>query len=902
MSKLNNVVQNSSKTEKFLMIIVSIIVVSTILSFIVKEIIDVHEKESYKIGVVVPSNEKLAQAMLNGIDTYIQKINKDKTSQYNYQMEVIKDDEKDLITKLNQLSTSENIVGIIGFYNNQNLIDSIQNINFPIYTLTKPSNDTNLNINSLIQNETQKAQFIANYMRNVKKEHFSYFVHDNSSKCENELKEFENLYNRFEIPLKGIVSLKDDITNYFKKVSIGAVYVCGDENSSLNILKKIQDSKTELNIYTNQNMALNSVKNSQKNSADILDGIFVATPLLFDTSTQEAQTFLNNYKKLYKEDPDWLGAIFYDMAKIAFEKKLFLNQSINGVIKDYDMSENRTDIAIKMGQFNGDQLISAPIQLQAIKNKHSIGNYIQALRDGRVLYVNDKFMYKTNVVYTGIKVNSIGNIKEDEESVEVDFSIWFRYQGDFDPSETIFLNSDIELKNPEEKIDMENDHYVRFRSKGIFKMNFEDSKKSYGTNTINILYRHKKLNHNNLIFVTDVLGMAPNDEILQQMQERKVLDGNLGWNINDFAISQYLNKDFSEGKPQYIGYQGEESLFSTVNISLKIESSMLNAKDFIDKKYFIYLMILGLVGLISARLMDLKKLGRYWYFHSFILRTIFLPIFIISAGNLLLDWAYVNIDYIITGYLVIVYESIWWIAPAYLINTGIKRFVWNQLEEKAGRKIPAIVMILSSFSIYSLALSGMIAFVFHQELTSILAASGVIAMVVGLAIEANIANVFSGLILNMDKLFKVGERIEFDDICGEVVDISWRTTKIKQWDGAIFTIPNDTISNTQIKNISRTEVFLIEKNIDISANIDPVKVVELLNEALFNCETLVKKDDEYYGCQAFFAGYHSIGAGKWAGNYLLCFSIEDYYELEVNEDEIWTNIYSVFQKEGLNVF
>ena len=65
-----------------------------------------------------------------------------------------------------------------------------------------------------------------------------------------------------------------------------------------------------------------------------------------------------------------------------------------------------------MGQFNGDQLISTPIQLQDIKNKHSISNYIQALREGRVLFVNNNFMYKTNVVYTGIKVNSITNIKQ----------------------------------------------------------------------------------------------------------------------------------------------------------------------------------------------------------------------------------------------------------------------------------------------------------------------------------------------------------------------------------------------------------------------------------------------------------------------------------------------------------
>ena len=182
-----------------------------------------------------------------------------------------------------------------------------------------------------------------------------------------------------------------------------------------------------------------------------------------------------------------------------------------------------------------------------------------------------------------------------------------------------------------------------------------------------------------------------------------------------------------------------------------------------------------------------------------------------------------------------------------------------------------------------------------------LAASGVIAMVVGFAIQANIANIFSGLVLNMDRPFKVGEVVELDDICGEVLDISWRTTKIKNWDGIIYTIPNDQLSNTQMKNISRTEVFLFEKYINLNPDIDPTLAAKLINEALMQCETIVEKDHEYYGAEALYSG-HVIEGEQWVGRYLVWMSTKDYYDYEIAENELWSKMYEVFKRENLELY
>lgn len=896
MSKLKELIRESTKTEKFLVIVVAIVAISAFLSFIVKEILDSQEKELYTIALIVPNNQVRSASMIDGVQLYIDKMNQDKKSKYHFEVDLFKENDPTLYSKIKNMDEKRNYVGIIGTKGQSDSLRGLNKLNLPLFLMSPSSSyDKQKNVNYFVDDTLKKTAFIANYMRNIKKEHFTYFAHDGSTECKQQYQEFDNLYKRFEIPLQGSVSTDQNIKSYFEKVNFGAVYVCGDEKTSMKILNDIEASKTELNTYASPSLAIHASGN------ETLNGVFTTSPLLFDTSNEEAQNFLNFFQETKKYDPDWISAIFYDMTKVAFEKKLTQKSVIDGAISNYDISRNEFELPIKMGQFNGDRLISTPIQLQNIKNKHSISNYIQALRDGRVLYVNNKFMYKTNVVYTGIKINSINAIKADSEMAEIDFSIWFRYQGDFEPKDIEFLNSDVELKQPIEKIDIENDHYVLFRSKGWFKMNFGTDQRSYGSNSVNIVYRHKKLNQNNLLFVTDVLGMPTNSEIIRQMQTREVIDENQGWHVTDFYISQSLDKDLSEGKPQYIGYQGEEPLFSTINVELKIESVMLKATDFIDKKYFIYFMIFGIVGLIGAKLMDAKRLGRYWYVHSYILRAVFLPMFVISLGNIVLDWAYVAVDPITTGYLVLLYESLWWIVPAYLIDMAIRRFIWNYLEEKAGKKIPAIIVILASFVIYSLAASGVIAFVFHEELTSMLAASGVIAMVVGFAVQANIANIFSGLVLNMDKLFSVGEIIEFEEICGEVIDIGWRSTKIRNWDGMIFTLPNDTISNTQIKNISRTELFLFEKTVQVHHEVDPEKAVQLLNEALQNCELVVAKDDDYYGAEAIYIGHHVIEGEQWVGRYLIWFTTKDYYDMELAENEFWSHVYTLFHKENIDI-
>jgi len=134
------------------------------------------------------------------------------------------------------------------------------------------------------------------------------------------------------------------------------------------------------------------------------------------------------------------------------------------------------------------------------------------LKQGRVLYVNDRFMYKTNVVYTGLQVKEISEINTEENTFTLDFLIWFRYRGKFEPQDIKLLNAvdPIELEEPVDERQIGDMTYRLYRVKGKFRFNFSDTKRAYGDYLAGVAFSHNRLNKDNLQYVVDVLGVGLN--------------------------------------------------------------------------------------------------------------------------------------------------------------------------------------------------------------------------------------------------------------------------------------------------------------------------------------------------------------------------------------------------------
>ena len=146
-----------------------------------------------------------------------------------------------------------------------------------------------------------------------------------------------------------------------------------------------------------------------------------------------------------------------------------------------------------------------------------------------------------------------------------------------------------------------------------------------------------------------------------------------------------------------------------------------------------------------------------------------------------------------------------------LIASIISRSVDRALT-RSQRFDPTVANFLSNvvkYALWALVLVTVLS-QFGVETTSILAALGGMALAVGLALQGTLSNVASGVMILVQKPFKVGEAISAGSITGTVQNIGLFTTELKQFDGLFVMIPNSELWNQAIVNFHRHPIRRFE--------------------------------------------------------------------------------------------
>jgi len=153
-------------------------------------------------------------------------------------------------------------------------------------------------------------------------------------------------------------------------------------------------------------------------------------------------------------------------------------------------------------------------------------------------------------------------------------------------------------------------------------------------------------------------------------------------------------------------------------------------------------------------------------------------------------------------------------------------------------KIPEIISLLVEVLLFIIPTLMVLSGVFEFELTSILATSGILAAIIGLAIQANLSNILSGVFVNLERPFRPDEYVSINDISGLVIDVTWRSTRIRTFENTEVTIPNELVASSIINNWSRTdkvklsEGFRLFNSLSFNPRHDPRHISQLLSNAL----------------------------------------------------------------------
>lgn len=134
---------------------------------------------------------------------------------------------------------------------------------------------------------------------------------------------------------------------------------------------------------------------------------------------------------------------------------------------------------------------------------------------------------------------------------------------------------------------------------------------------------------------------------------------------------------------------------------------------------------------------------------------------------------------------------------------------------------------------------------FNYNINGIIAGFGVGGVILTLAAQDTAKNLFGGIMLVIDKPFKVGDWIETKNYEGYVEDITFRSTRIRSFENSVVNIPNAVLSNESIVNWSRMQKRKYKTTIKLPLD-TRVEVIESLIDKiefmLENSESIIDED------------------------------------------------------------
>lgn len=152
----------------------------------------------------------------------------------------------------------------------------------------------------------------------------------------------------------------------------------------------------------------------------------------------------------------------------------------------------------------------------------------------------------------------------------------------------------------------------------------------------------------------------------------------------------------------------------------------------------------------------------------------------------------------------------------------------KQLNNFVSKVIKAIIYIIAGY---------LIMLELGYNLGGLFTGLGISSVVIALAAQDIAKNLFGGIAILTDKPFKVGDTIEMGGYYGVVVDISFRSTKIREIDNTIVTIQNSTVASSFIKNWSNINRRRYDVTLNLPLNTPKQKIEKLVNKIRFTLST-----------------------------------------------------------------
>jgi small-conductance mechanosensitive channel len=232
----------------------------------------------------------------------------------------------------------------------------------------------------------------------------------------------------------------------------------------------------------------------------------------------------------------------------------------------------------------------------------------------------------------------------------------------------------------------------------------------------------------------------------------------------------------------------------------------------------------------------------------------------------------------------------WWLWAAWFLVGFLRAFV---IVERRPREAKLLRELLAGL-IYLAAVFAIIAYVFDLRIQGLLATSGVIAIILGLALQSTLSDVFSGIVLNFSRPYRPGDWINLEGGTeGRVIEMNWRATHVLTGRRDLAIVPNSTIAKSKIVNVSSPSgMHGSTITVQLATKTPPLTGIEILGRAILNCRLIVSAPAPLIAVKSINAAY---------SEFEMTFFVEDLASTTQAQNELFDLIFRHLAVAGIDM-
>jgi small-conductance mechanosensitive channel/CRP-like cAMP-binding protein len=233
-----------------------------------------------------------------------------------------------------------------------------------------------------------------------------------------------------------------------------------------------------------------------------------------------------------------------------------------------------------------------------------------------------------------------------------------------------------------------------------------------------------------------------------------------------------------------------------------------------------------------------------------------------------------------------------WLSLSFIIVRLVGTLVFFIFRKRKGQEAPRLMRDIFALVAYVISIAFILSRYFPDlSFGALLSGSAVLGIIVGLALQDTLGNLFAGISLHADRPFQVGDVITVGAFTGVVESITWRAVKIRTFQNHIILVSNTSIAKESIEVCPHTNpnariVFFNALYTD-----SPAKIIEVVREAVREVENVRRYMTPVVRVR---------GLGESGVDYEVKYWLEDYARHNDTDALVRQRIWYAFRRHNFN--